>query len=71
MLAADQLNGVGDQGNVRSITSKQYNNPVGLYSEQAIAETLSAQTEVLTTGALGSVFKWKIALNLVRNHSLF
>uniref|UniRef100_A0A1B6H173 PDZ domain-containing protein n=1 Tax=Cuerna arida TaxID=1464854 RepID=A0A1B6H173_9HEMI len=54
--AAPQLNGVGDQGSVKSITSKQYNNPVGLYSEQTIAETLSAQAEVLAGGVLGVNF---------------
>ncbi|KAG8243271.1 LIM domain-binding protein 3 [Homalodisca vitripennis] len=44
------------QGSVKSITSKQYNNPVGLYSEQTIAETLSAQAEVLAGGVLGVNF---------------
>lgn len=34
---------------------KTYNSPIGLYSEESIAETLSAQAEVLSTGALGSV----------------
>lgn len=35
------------------LASKQYNSPIKLYSEESIAETLSAQTEVLPTGALG------------------
>ncbi|CAO1420419.1 unnamed protein product [Diamesa serratosioi] len=42
---------------VRSITSKQYNTPVGMYSDQSIAESLSAQTEVLAGGVLGVNFK--------------
>jgi hypothetical protein len=33
--------------------NKQYNTPVGIYSEEAIAETLSAQAEVLAVGVLG------------------
>ncbi|XP_054264705.1 PDZ and LIM domain protein Zasp-like isoform X2 [Macrosteles quadrilineatus] len=52
-----QLNGVGvDPERVKSIASKQYNNPVGLYSDQNIAETLSAQAEVLAGGVLGVNF---------------
>lgn len=47
-----QLNGMGD-GNVKSITCKQYNSPANIYSDQNIAETLSAQTEVLAGGVLG------------------
>lgn len=35
------------------LVNKQYNSPLKLYSEESIAETLSAQTEVLSTGALG------------------
>lgn len=38
---------------VKSIVNKQYNTPVNIYSDKNIAETLSAQTEVLATGALG------------------
>jgi PDZ and LIM domain protein 5/6/7 len=41
---------------VKSIANKQYNTPVGLYSEENIAETLSAQAEVLASGVLGWVF---------------
>ncbi|XP_060518786.1 PDZ and LIM domain protein Zasp-like [Cylas formicarius] len=37
--------------------NKQYNSPIKLYSEDTIAETLLAQTEVLSTGALGVNFK--------------
>lgn len=40
-------------GPVKSIVNKQYNTPVGMYSEEAIAETLSAQAEVLANGVLG------------------
>lgn len=38
---------------VQSIVNKQYNTPVGIYSEESIAETLSAQAEVLAGGVLG------------------
>lgn len=38
---------------VKSIVNKQYNTPVKMYSDQTIAETLSAQTEVLAGGVLG------------------
>jgi hypothetical protein len=41
----------GDQ--VKAIVNKQYNTPVGMYSEETIAETLSAQAEVLAGGVLG------------------
>uniref|UniRef100_A0ABD2X499 PDZ and LIM domain protein Zasp n=1 Tax=Trichogramma kaykai TaxID=54128 RepID=A0ABD2X499_9HYME len=52
------LNGAGaDNHQVKSIVNKQYNSPVGIYSEEAIAETLSAQAEVLAGGALGVNFK--------------
>lgn len=47
-----QLNGTSD-GTVKSIVNKQYNSPVGIYSEETIAETLSAQAEVLAGGVLG------------------
>ncbi|XP_048485233.1 PDZ and LIM domain protein Zasp isoform X4 [Plutella xylostella] len=43
--------------NSKSIVNKQYNTPVNMYSEQTIAETLSAQTEVLAGGVLGVNFK--------------
>ncbi|XP_047986606.1 PDZ and LIM domain protein Zasp isoform X6 [Leguminivora glycinivorella] len=43
--------------NVPSIVNKQYNTPVKMYSDQTIAETLSAQTEVLAGGVLGVNFK--------------
>lgn len=45
-----QLNGTGE---IKSIVNKQYNSPVGIYSEETIAETLSAQAEVLAGGVLG------------------
>lgn len=51
-----QVNGISDS-TVRSIVNKQYNTPVGIYSEESIAETLSAQAEVLATGVLGVNFK--------------
>lgn len=47
-----QANGGGD-GGVKSIVNKQYNSPVGIYSDESIAETLSAQAEVLAGGVLG------------------
>jgi len=47
-----QANGGGD-GGVKSIVNKQYNTPVGIYSDESIAETLSAQAEVLAGGVLG------------------
>lgn len=43
--------------NVKSIVNKQYNTPVGMYSEESIAETLTAQAEVLANGVLGVNFK--------------
>ncbi|XP_069354820.1 PDZ and LIM domain protein 5 isoform X6 [Maniola hyperantus] len=42
---------------VKSIVNKQYNTPVNMYSDKNIAETLSAQTEVLAGGVLGVNFK--------------
>ncbi|XP_063975121.1 PDZ and LIM domain protein Zasp isoform X7 [Diachasmimorpha longicaudata] len=51
------LNGSSDGGAIKSIVNKQYNSPVGIYSEQTIAETLSAQAEVLAGGVLGVNFK--------------
>ncbi|XP_034254846.1 PDZ and LIM domain protein Zasp isoform X4 [Thrips palmi] len=47
------MNGGPDQ----QIVNKQFNSPIGIYSEQAIAETLSAQAEVLSGGAIGVNFK--------------
>ncbi|XP_073982413.1 Z band alternatively spliced PDZ-motif protein 52 isoform X4 [Rhodnius prolixus] len=41
---------------VKAIVNKQYNTPVGMYSEETIAETLSAQAEVLAGGVLGVNF---------------
>lgn len=48
------VNGGGPQ-----LVNKQYNSPLKLYSEDAIAETISAQSEVLSTGALGQVNQLK------------
>ncbi|XP_025268056.1 PDZ and LIM domain protein Zasp isoform X4 [Camponotus floridanus] len=50
------LNGTSD-GPIKSIVNKQYNSPVAIYSEETIAETLSAQAEVLAGGVLGVNFK--------------
>lgn len=50
-----QVNGAVNGG--PRLVNKQYNSPLKLYSEESIAETLSAQTEVLSTGALGVNFK--------------
>ncbi|KAI4465023.1 pdz and lim domain protein zasp [Holotrichia oblita] len=50
-----QVNGAVNGG--PKLVNKQYNTPVGLYSEESIAETLSAQAEVLSTGVLGVNFK--------------
>ncbi|XP_052129114.1 PDZ and LIM domain protein Zasp-like isoform X3 [Frankliniella occidentalis] len=53
VVGAAQMNGGPD----KQIVNKQFNSPIGIYSEQAIAETLSAQAEVLTGGAIGVNFK--------------
>ncbi|KAG8224998.1 hypothetical protein J437_LFUL006009, partial [Ladona fulva] len=50
-----QMNGT--EPTVKAIVNKQYNTPVGMYSEETIAETLSAQAEVLAGGVLGVNFK--------------
>ncbi|XP_050537667.1 PDZ and LIM domain protein Zasp isoform X2 [Daktulosphaira vitifoliae] len=42
---------------VKAIVNKQYNTPVGIYSEENIAETLTAQAEVLAGGVIGVNFK--------------
>ena len=44
---------VNQDGQIKSIVNKQYNTPVGMYSEESIAETLSSQAEVLAGGVLG------------------
>lgn len=44
---------------IKSLANKVYNTPVALYSEENIAETLSAQAEVLAGGVLGSVLSPK------------
>ncbi|XP_022241983.1 PDZ and LIM domain protein Zasp-like [Limulus polyphemus] len=46
----------GQDGRIQTIVNKQYNSPANIYSMTNIAETLSAQTEVLTTGAKGINF---------------
>lgn len=57
-----QVNGggggyVNENGSIKAIVNKQYNTPVGIYSDESIAETLSAQAEVLAGGVLGVNFK--------------
>ncbi|XP_071442449.1 LIM domain-binding protein 3 isoform X5 [Hetaerina americana] len=52
--AVPQVNGTEP---IKAIVNKQYNTPVGMYSEETIAETLSAQAEVLAGGVLGVNFK--------------
>ncbi|XP_046456521.1 PDZ and LIM domain protein Zasp-like isoform X5 [Daphnia pulex] len=39
------------------MVNRQFNSPMGLYSEESIAETLSSQAEVLSQGVLGVNFK--------------
>ncbi|XP_076318210.1 uncharacterized protein LOC143229568 isoform X2 [Tachypleus tridentatus] len=46
----------GEDGQMKTIVHNQYNSPANIYSMNNIAETLSAQTEVLTTGAKGINF---------------
>lgn len=41
----------------RQLVNNQFNTPINLYSEANIAETLSAQAEVLAGGAIGVNFK--------------
>ncbi|XP_075169898.1 Z band alternatively spliced PDZ-motif protein 52 isoform X12 [Haematobia irritans] len=55
--SARPFGGSAVDGNVKSIVNKQYNTPVGIYSDESIAETLSAQAEVLAGGVLGVNFK--------------
>ncbi|XP_053676476.1 PDZ and LIM domain protein Zasp isoform X1 [Anopheles nili] len=52
---AAELN--GNDGQIKSIVNNQYNTPVGMYSDETIAETLSSQAEVLAGGVLGVNFK--------------
>ncbi|XP_059478491.1 PDZ and LIM domain protein Zasp isoform X6 [Neocloeon triangulifer] len=56
-ITSSSITSTSQVDTVKSITSKQYNTPVGLYSEENIAETLSAQAEVLASGVLGVNFK--------------
>ncbi|VVC31721.1 Hypothetical protein CINCED_3A005226 [Cinara cedri] len=60
--------GGNDSGTVKAIVNKQYNTPVGIYSEENIAETLTAQAEVLAGGVLGVNFK-KNEKNYDASHS--
>lgn len=41
----------------KTLNRQQFNTPMGLYSEEKIAETLSSQAEVLSQGVLGINFK--------------
>nr|CAI5847516.1 unnamed protein product [Callosobruchus analis] len=52
---APQVNGSLNGG--PRLVNKQYNTPVKLYSEDTIAETLAAQSEVLAPGVVGVNFK--------------
>ncbi|KAL6963444.1 LIM domain-binding protein 3 [Sarracenia purpurea var. burkii] len=56
-FSPQQTNGgyVNENGSIKAIVNKQYNTPVGIYSDESIAETLSAQAEVLAGGVLGDV----------------
>lgn len=54
-IPAQQVN--GNDGQIKSIVNNQYNTPVGMYSDETIAETLSSQAEVLAGGVLGVNFK--------------
>ncbi|XP_065162911.1 PDZ and LIM domain protein Zasp-like isoform X4 [Atheta coriaria] len=49
------LNGTSNGG--PKLVNKQYNSPIGLYSDQSIAESITAQSEILSTGAVGVNFK--------------
>lgn len=51
-FGGSQVNG----DTVTALVHKQYNSPAGLYSMQNIADTLSQQAEVLSTGAVGFNF---------------
>ncbi|XP_046456537.1 PDZ and LIM domain protein Zasp-like isoform X1 [Daphnia pulex] len=41
----------------KTLNRQQFNSPMGLYSEEKIAETLTSQAEVLSQGVLGINFK--------------
>jgi hypothetical protein len=43
------------------MVNRQFNSPMGLYSEESIAETLSSQAEVLSQGVLGYFLKNSIS----------
>ncbi|XP_050721304.1 PDZ and LIM domain protein Zasp-like isoform X4 [Eriocheir sinensis] len=53
----DALTRRNNEVNGQQIVNAQYNTPLNLYSEDNIAETLSAQAEVLGKGCLGINFK--------------
>ncbi|XP_013774395.1 PDZ and LIM domain protein Zasp-like isoform X7 [Limulus polyphemus] len=46
----------GEDGQMKTIVHNQYNSPANIYSMNNITDTLSAQTEILTTGAKGINF---------------
>jgi hypothetical protein len=48
---------MNSQQDGKVLVNNQFNTPINLYSEQNIAETLSAQSEVLAGGAIGVDFK--------------
>lgn len=41
------------QEEAKALNRQQFNSPLGLYSEEKIAETLTSQAEVLAQGVLG------------------
>ncbi|XP_032783624.1 PDZ and LIM domain protein Zasp isoform X7 [Daphnia magna] len=55
-LTLNKCNSKTDGSGVK-IVNRQFNSPMGLYSEESIAETLSSQAEVLSQGVLGVNFK--------------
>lgn len=63
--SARPFNANQNGGSVKSIVNKQYNTPVGMYSEESIAETLTAQAEVLANGVLGMFAKARVLIGTV------
>ncbi|XP_046456527.1 PDZ and LIM domain protein 5-like isoform X10 [Daphnia pulex] len=55
-LTFNKSNNKTDGSGVKMV-NRQFNSPMGLYSEESIAETLSSQAEVLSQGVLGVNFK--------------
>ncbi|XP_023231380.1 PDZ and LIM domain protein Zasp-like isoform X2 [Centruroides sculpturatus] len=55
-VSARPFSATMQDGTVKAVVHKQYNSPANIYSMDNIAETLSAQTEVLASGAKGINF---------------